>query len=291
MQPRAPAPATRHRRTARRTKLFGVLMRKEVAFHDINEAGQLTSRLTSDCYAISKCIATNVNVALRNGLQVIGEPSPPRLTVSRPCVTARSCQAADRALMRAAAAPAGGMYLLVQLSPQLTALCCSVFVLMWGATLLYGGEHRPGDPSGALPLGEQACGRTLGAHRVAASGFAFARFAAFCVRALPSASRPLPACLDRAGYSRYSQRVAQDVLAGSTASAEESFMAAKVVRTFGTEQLEQQRYNGWLQWVASARAAGRLRACCWWCWWDGVGGLRAPGTCIQVMWLRHAGWH
>lgn len=36
-------------------------------------AGQLISRLTSDCYAITRCIATNVNVALRNLLQVIGE--------------------------------------------------------------------------------------------------------------------------------------------------------------------------------------------------------------------------
>jgi hypothetical protein len=35
-------------------------------------AGQLISRLTSDCYAITRCIATNVNVALRNLLQVIG---------------------------------------------------------------------------------------------------------------------------------------------------------------------------------------------------------------------------
>lgn len=38
-------------------------------------AGQLISRLTSDCYAITRCIATNVNVALRNLLQVIGEPN------------------------------------------------------------------------------------------------------------------------------------------------------------------------------------------------------------------------
>jgi hypothetical protein len=46
-------------------------------------AGQLISRLTSDCYAITRCIATNVNVALRNLLQVIGElqqwPDTPRL--------------------------------------------------------------------------------------------------------------------------------------------------------------------------------------------------------------------
>lgn len=36
-------------------------------------AGQLISRLTSDCYSITRCIATNVNVAMRNLLQVIGE--------------------------------------------------------------------------------------------------------------------------------------------------------------------------------------------------------------------------
>lgn len=86
-----------------------------------------------------------------------------------------------------AALLAGGIYLLLQLSPQLTAICGSVFVVMWGATVLYG------------------------------------------------------------GYSRYSQRVAQDVLAGSTASADESFTASKVVRTFGTEQAEEGRYTAWLE--------------------------------------------
>jgi hypothetical protein len=40
---------------------------------DVHEPGELTSRLTSDCYSISRCIATNVNVALRNLLQVVGE--------------------------------------------------------------------------------------------------------------------------------------------------------------------------------------------------------------------------
>jgi ABC-type multidrug transport system fused ATPase/permease subunit len=48
-------------------------------------------------------------------------------------------------------------------------------------------------------------------------------------------------------YSRYSQRVAQDVLAHSTACAEEAFMSSRVVRTFGTEQTEQDRYATWLQ--------------------------------------------
>lgn len=58
-----------------RYRLYGVLLREEASFHDVHEPGQLTSRLTSDCYAITRCIATNVNVALRNLVQVIGERS------------------------------------------------------------------------------------------------------------------------------------------------------------------------------------------------------------------------
>lgn len=48
-------------------------------------------------------------------------------------------------------------------------------------------------------------------------------------------------------YSRHSQRVVQDVLAGSTACAEEAFTSLRVVRTFGTEQREQDRYKTWLE--------------------------------------------
>lgn len=58
--------------TAARYRLFGVLLREPASFHDVHEPGQLTSRLTSDCYAITRCIATNVNIALRNLVQVIG---------------------------------------------------------------------------------------------------------------------------------------------------------------------------------------------------------------------------
>lgn len=39
----------------------------------------------------------------------------------------------------------------------------------------------------------------------------------------------------------------QDVLASSTACAEEALVASKVVRTFGTEQKEQDRYLSWLE--------------------------------------------
>lgn len=47
--------------------------------------GQLISRLTSDCYSITRCIATNVNVALRNLLQVIGKPHACNSSSSRSC--------------------------------------------------------------------------------------------------------------------------------------------------------------------------------------------------------------
>ncbi len=38
----------------------------------------------------------------------------------------------------------------------------------------------------------------------------------------------------------------QDVLANSTACAEEALVASKLVRTFGTEQKEQDKYMQWL---------------------------------------------
>ncbi|KIZ04358.1 hypothetical protein MNEG_3599 [Monoraphidium neglectum] len=82
-----------------RARLFGVLMREETSFHDVHEPGELTSRLTSDCYSISRCIATNVNVALRNLLQVVG-----------------------------------GGAILVSLSPHLAGACLCVFSVLWVVT-------------------------------------------------------------------------------------------------------------------------------------------------------------
>jgi hypothetical protein len=39
------------------------------------EVGALTTRLSSDCQAIVRCLATNINVAVRNGMQCIGKCS------------------------------------------------------------------------------------------------------------------------------------------------------------------------------------------------------------------------
>ena len=44
-----------------------------MAFFDKEEVGVLTSRLGSDCQAVVRALSTNINVALRNALQAIGE--------------------------------------------------------------------------------------------------------------------------------------------------------------------------------------------------------------------------
>lgn len=44
----------------------------QVSFFDSNEVGTLTSRLQSDTQAMTKCVATNLNIATRNMLQAIG---------------------------------------------------------------------------------------------------------------------------------------------------------------------------------------------------------------------------
>jgi ABC-type multidrug transport system fused ATPase/permease subunit len=150
---------------ALRTRLFGVLARQEAAFFDTHDPGALTSRLTSDCYAISRCISTNVNVALRNGLQAVG-----------------------------------GAVILARLAPQLSLAVAGALVLLWAATVAYG------------------------------------------------------------AYSRYSQRVAQDLLAASNAAADETFKSARLVRTFGTERVEQRRYARWL---GALYGVGMRQAAAW----------------------------
>jgi ABC-type multidrug transport system fused ATPase/permease subunit len=55
-----------------RTQLFGALIRRDIAFFDKTDTGTLTSRLQADCQAMTKCVATNLNIAMRNLLQAIG---------------------------------------------------------------------------------------------------------------------------------------------------------------------------------------------------------------------------
>lgn len=68
-----------------RFRLFSRLIRQDVAFFDRTPPGELTSRLTSDAQVISRTISTNINVALRNALQVCPpRDSIPRLRLSAP---------------------------------------------------------------------------------------------------------------------------------------------------------------------------------------------------------------
>ena len=60
-----------------RSELFASLLRAPVEFFDEAEVGILTSRLGADCQAVVRCLSTNMNVALRNGLQSVGAHTCP----------------------------------------------------------------------------------------------------------------------------------------------------------------------------------------------------------------------
>ena len=87
-----------------RCRLFLRILSQDVAFFDKEPVGELTSRLTSDAQVISRTVSTNLNVALRNGLQVV----------------------------------TGTAYLAV-MSPKLLALTGAIVLLMLGIT----GERMP----------------------------------------------------------------------------------------------------------------------------------------------------
>lgn len=55
-----------------RMQLFSRLLNQPMDFFDEHESGQLTSRLGTDCQTVSRCLATNFNVAVRNSLQFLG---------------------------------------------------------------------------------------------------------------------------------------------------------------------------------------------------------------------------
>ncbi|CAL8468057.1 g7596 [Coccomyxa elongata] len=131
-----------------RSELFSTLIRQPVEFFDTAEVGVLTSRMGADCQAVVRCLSTNLNVALRNGLQCIG----------------------------------GAVYLWM-LSKELALTCGSVTVLLWAVALRYG------------------------------------------------------------SFTRKAQRAYQDGLAETNQVAEEVFLLARSVRTFGTEEKETGRYR------------------------------------------------
>lgn len=55
-----------------RGQLFKSLVQSETKFFDENDVGSLTSRLQTDCQAITRCLSNNINIALRNFIQAVG---------------------------------------------------------------------------------------------------------------------------------------------------------------------------------------------------------------------------
>ncbi len=45
---------------------------KDIAFFDANQSGELTNRLTADCSKISNVVSLNVNIMLRQTIQLVG---------------------------------------------------------------------------------------------------------------------------------------------------------------------------------------------------------------------------
>jgi ABC-type multidrug transport system fused ATPase/permease subunit len=99
--------------------------------------GGLTGRLASDCRAISSCISTNLNVALRYGFQALG----------------------------------GGLYLALA-SPRLAAVCAAVAALLLAASSVYGGFQRRSQRLATDLLSEssQAASEALSLHRCGRPG-------------------------------------------------------------------------------------------------------------------------
>ena len=137
-----------------RGQLFSRLVESEARFFDENEVGSLTSRLQTDCQAITRCLSNNINIALRNFIQAVG-----------------------------------GFVYLFMLHRDIGIATLAVTSVLWLITLTYG---------------------------------SFAR---------------------RAG------KVSQDVLACANSVAEEALSLSRVVRTFGSEGQEINRYIGWLSWI------------------------------------------
>jgi hypothetical protein len=134
---------------------------------------------------------------------------------------------------------AGGGAILAVLSPGLSGLCLAIFTTLWGFTIIYGSYSRHSQrvvqvrkrTARALPQRLSTLGRQTAAG-----------WPCYCAAAYAGESVCDPPC-----WFESLCCLLQDVLASSTACAEEALVASKVVRTFGTEQKEQDRYMTWLE--------------------------------------------
>ncbi|CAJ1360503.1 unnamed protein product [Effrenium voratum] len=54
-----------------RRQTFSRLLQQDIAFHDVRDVGELTSRLNSDCEAVASGLSLNLNIFLRSGVQLV----------------------------------------------------------------------------------------------------------------------------------------------------------------------------------------------------------------------------
>eukprot|EP00434_Breviolum_minutum_P031975 symbB.v1.2.028277.t1/scaffold2974.1/size67673/2 len=54
-----------------RQQTFSRLLQQDIAFHDLRDVGELTSRLNSDCEAVASGLSLNLNIFLRSGVQLV----------------------------------------------------------------------------------------------------------------------------------------------------------------------------------------------------------------------------
>lgn len=55
-----------------RSRAFAAMISQPVAWFDSQDGAQLSTRLSADCAAVARLVATSANIALRNGLQCVG---------------------------------------------------------------------------------------------------------------------------------------------------------------------------------------------------------------------------
>ena len=137
-----------------RTALFSALVRAPPeAYDDPDGAGSAASRLGADCYAVARCVSTNLNIAARNAL-----------------------------------AAAGGALYLARASPEAARACAGVGVALAAAALVYGRYSRAASRAAqdrladAAATAEEALARATTVRALGGEGAEEARYAAALAR-------------------------------------------------------------------------------------------------------------
>ena len=201
---------------ARRSQLFGRLIRQPVAFFDGTETAQLTSRLAADCSVISRLFSTSINVAIRNALQVV-----------------RGASGGAGGGGGGGTSGGGGAFGGGGTSGGGGAFGGGAVFVFWMVP-----AGRRVHQSLRCPLAPPQVGGAIYLWRLSPQ---MAGAAAGVGTALVAVAGSYGA------FTRRAQRVYQDSLAASNGVAEEGFSLSRLVRAFGTEGATQGRYDASLR--------------------------------------------